>query len=524
MLSPSGVLLQVQSFDPTSKDKGMVRVAVAGFQHETNCFVEPKTDFGYFTSHRDRPPLVRGPDLLEWLRPSSFSMGGFLSHMEASVDIVPLVWTSGGAGGIVTREAFERIAAELIGRLSQAAPVDGVYLDLHGAMVTEDFEDAEGELLRRLRAAVGEVIPVVASLDYHANVTEAMLRHADGLVGYLTYPHVDRPQTGVRAAVLLQELLRSGRPAGRALRKLPFLIPLNDQCTLVSPSRDVVQFSQGASAEVLCLSYLAGFPASDLRECGPAAVAYARTQEAADAAADGLYQEVLAREGEFAVPIEPEGEAVRRAMALAASADRPIVIADTQDNPGCGGTADTTGLIATLLAQGAHGAVVGLLCDAEAAAAAHAAGQGATIELALGGRHGPAGVHPIRGRFEVTALGDGRFNTDGKVTGRREVDLGAMACLRIEGVDVVVTTKRMQAHDPAPFVHVGIDPARARILVLKSTCHFRAEFEPMAAHVLVARSPGGFVADPTDLPFQRLRPGVRTRPGGPAFEGPAART
>ena len=223
----------------------MARIAVGGFHHETNCFVLPCTDFAYFASHRDRPPLVRGADVLDWLRPSSFALGGALAALESRHEIVPLLWTSGGAGGVVTRDAFERIAAELIGRLSAALPVDAVYLDLHGAMVTEDFEDGEGELLRRLRAVVGQPIPVVISLDYHANVTPQMVETTDGLVGYLTYPHVDRRETGERAARIVEAVLQRGRPPGRALRKAPFLIPLNGQCTLVEPSRGVVARSSG---------------------------------------------------------------------------------------------------------------------------------------------------------------------------------------------------------------------------------------------------------------------------------------
>src|SRR6185312_6479803 len=117
-------------------------------------------------SHRDRPPLVRGDDVLTWFRDISFGLSGFLKRMAAEHEIVPLLWTSGGAGGIVTADAFERIAGELIGRLSAALPVDAVYLDLHGAMVTEPFEDGEGELLRRLRAVVGPKVPIVISLDY----------------------------------------------------------------------------------------------------------------------------------------------------------------------------------------------------------------------------------------------------------------------------------------------------------------------------------------------------------------------
>jgi len=276
----------------------MARIAVAGFHHETNCFVAAKTDFAYFTAHRDRPPLVRGADVIKWLADTSFALSGFLKAMDRRHEIVPLVWTSGGAGGLVTADTFERISGELIGRLSAAMPVDAVYLDLHGAMVTEPFEDGEGELLRRVRAAVGERVPVVISLDYHANVTPQMVEMTDGLVGYRTYPHVDRRETGAFAAQAMALLIERGRPSGRALRKLPFLIPLNDQCTMVEPSKSIVARSLVAWGDQVTLSYLAGFPPSDLYWCGPAVISHAWSQEAADRAADALAREVALREAD----------------------------------------------------------------------------------------------------------------------------------------------------------------------------------------------------------------------------------
>src|SRR4051812_21854202 len=297
-----------------SKGNTMARIAVGGFHHETNCFVPERTDFAYFMSHRDRPPLVRGKDVIEWLGDTSFALSGFLRAMGARHEIVPLLWTSGGAGGLVTADAYERIAGELVGRLSEAMPVDAVYLDLHGAMVAEPFEDGEGELLRRVRAVVGPTVPILVSLDYHANVTPEMVEHADSIVAYRTYPHVDRPETGAFAAAALPVLLERGRPKGRALRKLPFLIPLNDQCTLVEPSRTIVSRSVLAEGDLVNLCYLAGFPPSDLFWCGPAVIAHAWTQEAADRAADGLAREIALREPEFAVPMVGPREGVRQAM------------------------------------------------------------------------------------------------------------------------------------------------------------------------------------------------------------------
>jgi microcystin degradation protein MlrC len=497
----------------------MARIAIGGFHHETHCFVPTRTDFAYFASHRDRPPLVRGPEVLEWLGNITFPLSGFLKAMGGGHDWAPMVWCSGGAGGYVTRDAFERIAGEMVGMLSRAMPVDAVYLDLHGACVTEDFEDAEGELLRRVRAAVGDAVPVVYSLDYHANVTQAMLRYGDGLAAYRTYPHVDRTQTGERAARVMREVLARGRPAGRALRRSPFLLPLNAQCTLVDPSRAVVDHASNLEGgDVLSVAYLAGFPPSDLAECGPCAIAYGWTQAAADKAADAVITDVIARESEFSQPMLEPDAAVQEAMRIAAHASRPVLIADTQDNPGAGGTGDSTGMLAALVRNRAQGAVVGFFFDPQTAQAAHAAGEGAQLDIAIGGRFGIAGDEPYRANFVVERVRDGKLKTTGPSVGGREIDLGPMALLRVGGVRVVVTTRRMQAFDQAPFRHMGVEPSEQKILVLKSTVHFRADFQPIAEEVLVATAPGGHIVDPSRYPYTRLRPGVRLYPLGPVFE------
>ncbi|HEU0061595.1 MAG TPA: MlrC C-terminal domain-containing protein, partial [Hyphomicrobiaceae bacterium] len=219
------------------------------------------------------------------------------------------------------------------------------------------------------------------------------------------------------------------------------------------------------------------------------------------------------------VPMLSPEDGVREAMRIAQTASKPVVLCDTQDNPGCGATADTTGVLETLARLGAEGAVVGYLCDAEAAAAARSAGEGQEITLPLGGRSGPAGVTPFHATFRVARLGTGKMRTTGKVSGGRDVDLGPMALLQVGGIGIAVTSKRMQALDQAPFRHLGVEPAEQKILSLKSTCHFRAEFEPLAEKVIVVIAPGGYLADPAHYPYRRLRPGVRLRPLGPHFEG-----
>jgi microcystin degradation protein MlrC len=400
--------------------------------------------------------------------------------------------------------------------------VDAVYLDLHGAMCSLTYEDAEGEVLRRVRACVGPDIPVVISLDYHANITEAMAALTDGMAVYLTYPHIDRQGTGRRAAVILERVLRDGIPSGRAIRRIPFLLPLNFQCTLIEPSKGIVDASvAGEGGEILDLCYAAGFPPSDLNECGPAIVCHAYSQAAADAAADRLAEMVTGKEAEFAEPLMQPDEAVTEAMRIAETADKPVVLADTQDNPGCGGTCDTTGLLEALVRHDAQGVAMCVMWDAEAADAAHAAGKGAEVTLNLGGKHGPDGVQPFHGTFVVTALTDGCFLTTGRSIGGRRIDIGPTALLTIGGVSIVVASKRMQAYDQDIFRHIGVAPEKQKILALKSTCHFRADFDPIAEKTLVVLAPGAHIVDSTKYPFQYLREGARLLPNGPEFRARA---
>ncbi|MDO9436524.1 M81 family metallopeptidase [Hydrogenophaga sp.] len=491
----------------------MPRIAVAGFQHETNSFTEHRADFDYFCLHRDRPPLVRGDGMIEALRHGSYGLSGFLDAVAPDWQILPLVWASGGAGGPVTDDAFERIVGEMMDRLASAGPVDGVYLDLHGAMVTESLDDAEGDMLRRTRTIVGPRVPIVVSLDYHANISLAMVQLTDGMVVFRTYPHVDRPETGARAARILARLLREGLPSGRALRKTPFLLPIDFQCTLVEPSRSIVEWTpcaDSAWSDVINASYAAGFPPSDTSACGPAVVVHARTQEQADRVADAYLDFVLQRETAFAAEFWPLASGLDEALRRARSAQRPVVIADTQDNPGAGGSGNTTGILRALHARDASGALLGYFFDAEAARRACHAGAGAQVRLSLGANTN--GAEAFEADFEVVRCASGPFRYTGPVAGNVLADLGDMALLRMGGIEIAITSRNVQAYDAAPFERLGADPAAARILVLKSSCHFHAVFGPMADSVMTVLSPGAYQPDPTACTYQHLRPGVRRMP------------
>jgi len=489
-----------------------MRIGVAGFQHESHSFALFPADLSAFEKPGGFPPLSRGEAVRAALAGTRVPAAGAIEAAEAEGhEVIPLAWGMAMPSAPVTREAFETIAAWIVEAAAAAMPLDGLYLDLHGAMMAEHAPDGEGELLRRLRDRLGPDLPIAASLDLHANVTRDMVELADVLTAYRTYPHIDMKETGARAMALLLRRIAHARPWARAFRTIDFLIPVPAQCTMMPPMQQVyaVLPELEAATGAADLSLSLGFPYCDFEGCGPAVTAYAETAASAEAAAERLHRMVLDQRGNLAVRLWPAEEAVAHARARASLGGPPIVLADTQDNPGGGGHGDTTGLLAALVNGGAHGAVIGVFNDAASAAAAHAAGIGATVELALGGVSD--GV-PFRGRFKVLALGDGRFTCTGPMTRGNMADLGPTALLETGGVHVVVASRKMQAYDQAIFRHVGIEPASVPIIALKSSVHFRADFQPIAKEILVVLAPGPVVADPATLPFTRLRPGLALRP------------
>ncbi|AFT88435.1 M81 family metallopeptidase [Paraburkholderia phenoliruptrix] len=494
-----------------------MKILIAGFQHETNTFAPTMASYASFVQGEGFPPLVRGADVLG-LRDVNVPIGGFIKTMEANGrDLAPVIWAGASASAHVTTDAFERIGGEIIAAIEQGG-FDSIYLDLHGAMVTEQHDDGEGELLARVRRIVGKDMPVVVSLDLHANVTEQMFRHASALVAYRTYPHVDMAETGERAAFILEDLMRERRPLHGALRRVPFLIPVNGMCTLVEPASGMYNLlSEMETRPVVSASFAPGFPAADFPECGPTLWAYSFDEDAAGHAADALLARIVSEESRWDVPFLSPDEAALEAIRLSATASRPVIIADTQDNPGVGGDSNTMGLVRALLRHGANGAAVGVIWDPEAAAAAHHAGVGARMALSLGGGSGVPGDAPLVAEFEVEYLSEGRFRFDGPMLNGMQGELGPTACLRIEGVRIAVSTVKMQVFDRNLFRVAGIEPEQMKILVNKSSVHFRADFQAIAEAILVAKSPGPMAADPADLPWTRLAPDMRVRPLGAPF-------
>ncbi|HEY4470363.1 MAG TPA: M81 family metallopeptidase [Stellaceae bacterium] len=525
----------------------MARIAVGGFQHETNTFAPQRATWADFERADAWPGFVRGPELIDAVEGFNIPIAGAVKTLqELGHDLVPLCWCSAPPSSYVERDAYEKVASSILEDLAAAGPLDGLYLDLHGAMVAEHHEDGEGELLRRIRAQAGDRIPIVTSLDYHTNMTPEMVRYASAMIGYRTYPHIDMAATGSRAARLLDRLLKDRRPLYKAYRQIDFLIPLVWQCTLTEPAKGIFELideveqgsrpsgvrggAQGGSRHglpggshnqgIVSITHTPGFPPADIKECGPALVVYGLDRDAAEAAADRIAQAIGEREAKFAGRLYTPDEAVTEALRIAARASRPVLLADVQDNPGAGGTSDTVGLLRALIAHRAKAAVIGMIVDPEAAQRAATLGEGALLDCGVGAKVGYAGETPVEAEWRIVRVGDGRFTGTGPMYGGAKFQIGPMALITDEasGVSAVLASKRIQAVDQEMFRHVGVEPAEVPILGLKSTVHFRAHFQPIAEEILCVNSPGAHVSDPAELPYRHLRPGIRLRPMGPPRE------
>ena len=478
-----------------------MRVFIAMVSHETNTFSPLPTGRRQFEA-RD---LRYGGELLETYRATGTCLGGMIEAAEAhGVTLVPSVAAAASPGGRVTKDLYAEVKHRLLADLRGAGPLDGVLLDLHGAMVVEGIDDGEGDLLTAVRAEIG-ARPLAVTLDFHANVSDAMARAATLLHGYKTYPHVDMDARGREAAERLVDVARGRLRPAVALRRPALLPPLGSQATARGPMRRLYDLAGALECEagVISISVFAGFPLADIHDAGLTVYAATDGDEArairlADRLADAAWQH---RE-EFVHTALPPADAVARALAIDG---RPVVLADMADNTGGGAAGDTTTVLRELLRAGARGATVACLWDPDAAAACARAGAGATLTLAVGGKVDPAHGAPVEVTGRVRTLSDGRFVHKGPMFRGLPGRLGTTAVLEVEGVKIILISERWQTLDPEMIRLVGIDPLAERILVVKSTIHYRAAFEPLAHAIVEVDAPGLSSSNLARFPFTRVR-------------------
>lgn len=486
------------------------RVLIGQFMHETNTFSVQKTGTDAFA----RLMLKEGPEVVPALRGTNSETAGFLTVAEAEGwTVVPSVVAMATPAGVVTAEAWDRLGLAIARAAAEQGPFDGVLLALHGAMVTELDDDAEGALLEAVRAAVGPDVPVGITLDLHANVSDRMVALSNVICPYRTYPHIDMAEAGERCARLIGDAM-AGRTRPRTLvARRAQAEGFDHGRTDAGPMLEAL--ARAAEAEgrpgIVTTAVCAGFSSADISFMGPSvAVSYDSGVAGAEATAREIAESLMdfcweTRTHQGNTYLTPD-QAAARAKAHEAGAQKPMVIADYADNPGGGAYGDATELLRAMIDADLQNACFGAMVDGEAAAALHAAGEGAAVTVAVGGKVDPRfGGAPLTLTGTVEKLTDGRFVCDGPMWRGIAKSFGPSGVLRVGGVRILVVTNSMQITDVQQFRHAGIDPAAMATVGLKSMQHFRAAYQPIAEEVLVCDTGALCSPDVRTRPFQKIR-------------------
>jgi microcystin degradation protein MlrC len=412
-------------------------------------------------------------------------------------EVVPLVTGGAWPAGRVTANALAALLGRLERSIAAARPLDGVLLDLHGAMVAEGVADVEAECARRVRRVVGDV-PIAAALDLHGNPSPEFVDRCDAVIAYDTYPHVDMRERGLETSALMGEIL-GGRRLRTLIRKLPLLSTPLGQASDAQPMSSLHERARALADRpgIARISLLPGFPYSDVARAGFSVLVTFEdgSREAANVIAADLVAAVEVRRSEFEVRLPGPERAVARAL----QAHRgPVVLVDVADNIGGGSPGDGTVLLRELLAQGATRAVV-TIADAEAVRYAAAAGVGQELEIFVGGKIDDRHGAPVAIRGHVVRLTDGRYRTQGTWMTGREFELGTTAVVETDGVILVLTERAVPPFHSEQLESVGIVPGDAAIIVVKGAVAWRAAYGEIAGEVIEVDTPGICPLDPSIL-------------------------
>ena len=473
----------------------MKRIALLGFRLESNGHapVMGRKEF-------EEILYVAGDAMLaELRRPNSRDPGeisGFMAVMEQAIawEPVPILLTSGSAGGPVEQSFFDEVLAEIESRLAAVLPLDGVFIAEHGAATATVDADPDGTLFSMVRTLVGPDVPIVATLDLHANVGPEMVDATDLLVSFRTNPHVDMRERGAESARAMLEMFDGMRTA-RAFVKLPLIPPSVTQNTAFGPYGEIIDYGQTLIDDtILNVSICSGFSLGDTCKNGMSVTVTTRgDQAAADSAARDIATRIWNDRHRYVPDLTPIEEATRRMQALNADpASPPLLFADVADNPGSGARGNTTYVLKAFLDAGVEDVVLGIFFDPDLAAEAHGLGVGASFDAVFNRNETTRYSERLEARAEVITLGDGVCVGRRGLAEGRTLDQGPSARLRLGGIDVVVISIRHQCLDPAQVEMVGVDLDAVRGLVVKSRGHFRAGFDDRfdRQHIIEVDAPG----------------------------------
>uniref|UniRef100_A0A2A4YSS0 Microcystinase C n=1 Tax=OCS116 cluster bacterium TaxID=2030921 RepID=A0A2A4YSS0_9PROT len=480
-----------------------LRILSAEISHETNTFNIHPTQLQDF---QDRF-LLDGLAACAERGENNTELAGVLEvSRNRGWELNHVISASAGPGGRVTDEAFDHLCAPLL-VAARDGGWDGILLILHGAMVSASYDDAEAEILRRLRLVVGDDLPIAVTLDPHANVSAAMCALAQILVSFTTYPHVDMRATGIRTAELLHRAMTGDIHPVTLRAHRPMLEEASGGRTDMGPmiDRHAMARAYEARKDIHAISINAAFPCADIAEVGPTVLI---TCEAQTSGARDIIEEIADDIWEQRTEQLNTYLTVDEAAAAAnawKSGTGPLVIADYADNPGSGAYGDSTALLSALLAAGIKDACFGPMIDPMLASQLQSHAVGDTVTLQLGGKTAPEfGGAPITVSGTIQWRGEGEFIGSGPILGGQQRSMGATAVLRVQGIDILIISAPQQLLDRSQFETFGIDPQTCRVVALKSMQHFRAAFAPIAGRIIVCDSGALCTLNYARLPYKSV--------------------
>ena len=484
------------------------RFVIALIKHETNTFSPVATPLSAF-GHGNGPSF--GEDARDAFANSNTPFAAFLdiARREGAEAVTPVAaesWPS----NMAARATFEALLQPLEDAVR--AGCDACFLDLHGAMVVEDYDDAEGEILKRLRR-IRPGLPIAATFDYHTNLSPDIVANATVITGYKTYPHVDMYEAGMVAGDILARSLRGEVRPVMAWGWLPLISSVMRHAPEDGPSGEILDYARAMekSGRVLAATLLPGFAHADTPYTGVSAVVVAddQGQAAAPQVCDRMLAIAWERRAEYVFRPEPLAQSVARARALGASRqDGPILLIDHCDNCGSGGSQDVMQVMEEILRQNLDDVAIAPIRDPQAVAQMIEAGIGNNVNLQLGGKTdmpaiGLAGRPlPLAGR--VRNLTDGEIVFSGPMYTGLKSHLGRTAVLDTGRAQIVVTERHHEPFDLVVFRHCGIEPAKKKFIMLKSRIHYRAGFKPIAAHIVECAGAGVTNADLSVYRYRKL--------------------
>ena len=497
----SATLLMAQTSKP--------RIAVGGIMHESNTFSKDETSLKDFAGRL----ISRGDEIIAEFATSAHEVGGYIEGGEKfGLELVPTIVANAMPAGPVTDCALDTLTDELIDRLKKAQPLDGLLLALHGAMVVESHADGDAEVLRRLRKALGDELPIVVTHDAHANVAEEEIELSTALVTYKEVPHIDQRQRGLQAAEIMSRIVRGDVKPVQAIHKPPLLYNILYHNTKREPMLPLVEEArrlERTHPKILAVSVPVGYQYADVPQMGPSVVVVTDNDpELAEREAKRLGEMMWQHRHVMQLDLPDAAEGVRRAIA---GSEAPVVLVEMGDNIGGGSTGDSTFILGELLKQGAKG-YVSEMYDPEAVQKAVAAGIGGAFDSLVGGRIDNMHGNPVRIRGEVKLIYDGQYVERAvRHGGRRYLDQGLTAVIHVERSTedlpniVLLNSKRHTPFSLGQLTSAGIDPTRQKILVVKAAVAFRAAYEPIAARIIEVDTGGLTAVNPKRFTYRHVR-------------------